>query len=49
LELSDAEVTRLSEVLDGGFEPTEQLRESLRRIADPERQAPEVTWREEPT
>ena len=49
LELSDAEVTRLADVLEGGFQPTDELRDSLRRLADRDRQAPDITWREEPT
>lgn len=44
LQLDDDETRRLAEVLDGGFRPPAALREVLRRLADPQRQPPELSW-----
>lgn len=44
LELSDDEVQRLAEILDGGFDPTPELVASLSRLADPERRPPALDW-----
>ncbi len=49
LELSDQETRRLAEIFDRGFAPTPELLESLRRLADPGRQAPELKWSDQPT
>lgn len=43
-ELNDDETRRLAEILDRGFAPPPALVESLRRLGDPERRAPELTW-----
>jgi uncharacterized protein (DUF1778 family) len=44
LELDDDETRRLAEILDRGFDPQPALIACLRRLADPERKAPELTW-----
>lgn len=44
LELDDNETRRLVEILDRGFDPPPALVECLRRLADPKRKAPELTW-----
>jgi len=44
LELDDDETRRLAEILDRGFDPPPALTACLRRLADPERKAPELTW-----
>lgn len=44
LELDDDEARRLAEILDRGFDPPPALIECLRRLADPKRAAPELTW-----
>ncbi len=44
LELDDDETRRLAEILDRGFDPPPALIACLRRLADPEREAPELTW-----
>ena len=44
IELDDDETRRLAEILDRSFDPPPALVESLRRIADPKRAAPELTW-----
>lgn len=46
IELSDAEVERLAEILDRGFSPTPALRKALSRLADPKRQPPRLHWKE---
>lgn len=48
LELNDDETRRLAEILDRGFDPPEALRQCLRRLADRERKAPELTWTDAP-
>ena len=48
LDLSAEESRRLAEILDRGFDPPLALLESLKRLADPERKAPELTWAEGP-
>jgi len=44
LELDDNETRRLVEILDRGFAPPPALVECLRRLADPKRKAPDLTW-----
>lgn len=44
LQLDDAETRQLAEILDRGFDPPPALLECLRRLADPDRAAPELTW-----
>lgn len=44
LELDDDETRQLAEILDRGFAPPPALLECLRRLADPNRTAPELTW-----
>ena len=44
LDLSAEETRRLAEILDRGFDPPPALLESLRRLGDPERKAPEIAW-----
>ncbi len=44
IELDDDETRRLAEILDRGFDPPPALLKCLRRLADPERKAPELTW-----
>jgi len=44
LELDDDEIRRLAEILDRGFDPPPALIACLRRLADPERKAPALTW-----
>ena len=48
LKLGDEEVRRLAEILDRGFDPPPALLTSLRRLADPKRAAPELTWSDAP-
>lgn len=48
LELSAEETRRLAEILDRGFDPPPALLESLRRLADPDRKAPELIWADGP-
>ncbi len=43
-ELNDDETQRLAEILDRGFDPPPALVRCLRRLGDPERRAPELTW-----
>lgn len=45
IDLTDAEVDRLAEILDQGFSPTPALREALSRLADPKRQPPRLHWK----
>ena len=49
LDLSDQETRRLADILDRGFDPPPALLESLKRLADPKRKAPELTWADGPT
>ncbi len=46
IDLTDAEVERLSEILDRGFSPTPALRKVLSRLADPKRRPPRLRWKE---
>lgn len=46
IDLTDAEVERLAEVLDRGFFPTPALRKALSRLADPKRRPPRLDWKE---
>jgi hypothetical protein len=46
IDLTDAEVERLTEILDRGFSPTPDLRKSLSRLVDPKRRPPRLTWKE---
>ncbi len=48
VELNDEEVGRLAELLDRGFDPPPALVKSLRRLADPDRRAPDLTWTDAP-
>jgi len=48
LELNDDETRRLAEILDRGFDPPPALLQCLRRLADPERHAPELSWTDAP-
>lgn len=45
IDLTEAEVERLAEVLDRGFSPTPALRKALSRIADPKRRPPRLHWK----
>ncbi|HLM42303.1 MAG TPA: hypothetical protein VK458_00490 [Myxococcaceae bacterium] len=45
ITLTDAEVERLAQVLDRGFEPTPALRASLQRLASPKRRPPKLRWK----
>jgi hypothetical protein len=44
LELRDAEISRLAEILDRGFAPTPELRSALARLASPSRRPPRLRW-----
>lgn len=46
IDLTDAEVERLAEILDRGFSPTPALRKALSRLADPKRRPPRLHWKE---
>jgi hypothetical protein len=46
IDLTDAEVERLAEILDRGFSPTPALRKALSRIADPKRRPPRLHWKD---
>jgi hypothetical protein len=46
IDLSDAEVERLAEIMDRGFSPTPALRKALSRLADPKRRPPRLHWKE---
>jgi hypothetical protein len=46
IELTDAEVERLAEILERGFSPTPALRKALSRLADPKRRPPRLHWKE---
>ncbi len=48
LELNDDETRRLTEILDRGFDPPPALLQCLRRLTDPERTPPELTWTDAP-
>ena len=44
IDLTDAEVERLAEILDRGFSPTPALRKAISHLADPKRQPPRLHW-----
>lgn len=46
IELTDAEVKRLAEILDGGFSPPPALRKALSRLADSKRRPPRLRWKD---
>jgi len=46
LELTDAEVERLAEILDRGFSPPPALRKVLSRLAESKRRPPRLHWRD---
>lgn len=46
IDLTDAEVERLAEILDRGFSPPHALHEALSRLADPKRRPPWLHWKE---
>jgi hypothetical protein len=43
--LSDAEVARLADVLDRGFDPPPALRKALSNLANTKRRAPRLRWK----
>ena len=45
LALTDAEVERLSSILDQGFAPSPALRSALEHRADPTRRPPKLRWK----
>lgn len=46
IELTDAEVERLAEILDRGFSPSPALREALSRLAESKRRPPRLQWKD---
>jgi hypothetical protein len=48
LDLSVEETRRLAAILDQGFDPPPALLESLKRLADPGRKAPDLAWTDGP-
>jgi hypothetical protein len=46
IDLTEAEVERLAEILDRGFSPTIALRKALSRLSDPKRRPPRLHWKE---
>ena len=46
IDLTNTEVERLAEILDGGFSPTPALRQALARLAGPKRQPPRLHWKD---
>ena len=46
IDLTEAEVERLAEILDRGFSPTPALRKALSRLSDPQRRPPRLRWKE---
>jgi len=46
IALNDEEVKHLAAILERGFSPTPDLRDLLQRLAQTDRQPPELTWRE---
>lgn len=46
IELTDAEVERLAEILDRGFSPPPALRKSLARLAESKRRPPRLRWKD---
>ena len=47
IELTDAEVERLAEILNRPFSPTPALRKALSRLTYPKRQPPKLRWQDE--
>lgn len=45
IDLTDAEVERLAEILDRGFSPTPTLLQALSRLSDPNRRPPRLRWK----
>jgi len=46
VELTDAEVKRLAEILDRGFSPPPALRKALSRLAESKRRPPQLRWKD---
>ncbi|MFY9821934.1 MAG: hypothetical protein WAM82_11160 [Thermoanaerobaculia bacterium] len=46
IELTDAEVERLAEILDRGFSPPPALRKALSRLAEAKRRPPRLRWKD---
>ncbi len=46
LQFNDEETQRLAEIMNQSFNPPPALRESLRRLASPVRNSPELSWPE---
>ena len=46
IELTDAEVERLAEILDHGFSPSPALRKALSRLAESKRRPPQLHWKD---
>ncbi|MEA2600309.1 MAG: hypothetical protein QOF89_1301 [Acidobacteriota bacterium] len=46
IELTDAEVERLAEILDRGFSPSPALRKALSRLAESKRRPPRLHWKD---
>ena|SRR6185295_1940170 len=46
VELTDAEVERLAEILDRGFLPPPALRKALSRLAEAKRRPPRLHWKD---
>jgi uncharacterized protein (DUF1778 family) len=46
IELTDAEVERLAEILDRGFSPPPDLRKALSRLAESKRRPPQLHWKD---
>ena len=46
IELTDAEVERLAEILDGSFSPPPALRKALSRLAESKRRPPRLHWKD---
>jgi len=46
IELTDAEVERLAEILDRGFSPSPALRQALSRLAVSKRRPPRLRWKD---
>lgn len=46
IELTDAEVERLAEILDRGFSPPPALRQALSRLTEPKRRPPRLQWKD---
>jgi hypothetical protein len=49
IELTDAEVERLAEILDRGFSPSPDLRQALSRLAASKRRPPRLQWKDTTT